>query len=77
MNDFEHARALLSAVIAAYSALVGEATSREVTRALHAERAPLLHDREKLTADDRDRVAEIIREMPGRLAAVRAGGSSG
>ncbi|MGW7280511.1 hypothetical protein ACWGIV_19835 [Streptomyces sp. NPDC054844] len=75
MDDFEQARALLNAVIAEYSALIGEAPSREAAQALHAERVPLLAERDKLTADDQERVAEILREMPGRLSAARAGGS--
>ncbi|WP_345637926.1 hypothetical protein [Streptomyces thinghirensis] len=74
MDDFEQARALLNAVIAEYSALIAEAPSREAAQALHAERVPLLAERDRLTADDQERVAEILREMPGRLSAVRAGG---
>ncbi|MFE2053709.1 hypothetical protein [Streptomyces sp. NPDC059459] len=73
MDDFERARALLSALIAAYSARIGRAQTREVSQVLRAERAPLLEERDKLTADDRERVAEILREMPGRLESVRAG----
>ncbi|MGC9478817.1 hypothetical protein ACP4I1_32340 [Streptomyces sp. WG4] len=75
MDDFERARALLSALIAAYSARIGQAPNRETSQALRAERAPLLDERDKLTADDRDRVAEILRDMPGRLETVRAGSS--
>ncbi|MGI5397792.1 hypothetical protein [Streptomyces sp. CA-251251] len=73
MDDFERARALLSALIAAYSAHIGRAQTREVSQVLRAERAPLLEERDKLTADDRERVAEILRGMPGRLESVRAG----
>ncbi|GAA5207631.1 hypothetical protein GCM10023323_23930 [Streptomyces thinghirensis] len=73
MDDFERARALLSALIAAYSARIGRAPNREAAAVLRAERAPLLEERDKLTAGDRERVAEILREMPGRLESVRDG----
>ncbi|MGW3100037.1 hypothetical protein ACWDCC_42105 [Streptomyces sp. NPDC001102] len=75
MDDYERARALLNAVIAAYSGRIGAAPSKEAARALREERAPLLTERDSLTADDRQRIAEIIREMPARLAAVRQGGA--
>lgn len=76
MNDFERARALLNALIAAYSARIGRAPNKETAQALRAERAPLLEERDKLTADDRQRVAEILREMPGRLESVRTGSTN-
>ncbi|MDN3294928.1 hypothetical protein QWM81_12875 [Streptomyces ficellus] len=73
MDAYEQARALLNAVIAAYSGRISTAPSPEAARALREERAPLLAERDALTADDRIRIAEIIREMPARLARVREG----
>lgn len=73
MDAYERARALLNAVIAAYSGRIGAAPSPEVARALRAERAPLLAERDVLTADDQERIAEILRDMPDQLAAVREG----
>ncbi|MFJ2589708.1 hypothetical protein [Streptomyces sp. NPDC087538] len=73
MDAFEQARRLLNAVIAAYSGRIGAATSPESARALRAKRAPLLTERDTLTADNRQRIAEILTEMPSRLAAVRKG----
>ena len=61
MDDFERARALLSALIAAYSARIGRAPSRESSRTLRAERAPLVEERDRLTAGDQERIAEILR----------------
>ncbi|MEU8590684.1 hypothetical protein AB0C59_27330 [Streptomyces sp. NPDC048664] len=75
MDAYEHARAMLNAVIAAYSARVGTAPNPQEARALREEREPVLIERDRLTADHRERIAEIIREMPARLAAVRDGGA--
>lgn len=74
MDAYEQARALLNAVIAAYSGRIGTAPSREAAQALRQERAPLLTERDSLTADDRERVAQIIQEMPDQLRSVREGG---
>lgn len=73
MDSYERARALLDAVIAAYSGRIGAAPSPQAARALRAERAPLLVERDALTADSRERIAEILRDMPAQLAAVREG----
>lgn len=75
MDAYERARALLNAVIAAYSARIGAADNAEAARTLREERAPLLAERDTLTADDQARIAEIIRDMPARLAEVREGGA--
>ncbi|MGW2725384.1 hypothetical protein [Streptomyces sp. NPDC001492] len=75
MDDYERARSLLSAMIAAYSARIADAPDSEAARALRTERTPLLEERDRLTADHRERVAEILRDMPDRLRAVREGGS--
>lgn len=72
-DAYELARALLDAVIAAYSDRIGSASSPEAALALREERAPLLAERETLGADDRARIAEIVRGMPDRLASVRRG----
>ncbi|WP_411083429.1 hypothetical protein [Streptomyces sp. cmx-18-6] len=77
MDSYERARALLSALIAAYSGRIGETSTRQEAQALRAERAPFLAERDSLTAGDRERVAEILREMPERLRAVREGGTDG
>ncbi|MCP9205780.1 hypothetical protein [Streptomyces cucumeris] len=47
----------------------------EAARVLREERAPLLAERETLTADDQERITVILREMPSRLAAAREGGA--
>ncbi|MFE3601342.1 hypothetical protein [Streptomyces sp. NPDC059142] len=75
MDSYERARDLLNAVISAYSGRIGVAPGPDVARALRAERAPLLAERDSLSADDRERVAEILFEMPERLRSVRAGGA--
>ncbi|MFJ5588344.1 hypothetical protein ACIQCG_01175 [Streptomyces noursei] len=72
MDAYEQARALLNALIAAYSARISEA-SPEAANALREQRAPLLVERDALTADDSDRIDEILREIPTLLAAVRGG----
>lgn len=48
MDSYERARALLDAVIAAYSGRIGAAPSPQAARALRAERAPLLVERDAL-----------------------------
>ncbi|MFY0516010.1 hypothetical protein ACOMD4_37340 [Streptomyces anulatus] len=75
MDAYERARALLSAVIAAYSGRIHVALTPEAARALREERAPLLSERDTLTADSQVRIAEILRDMPARLAAVREAGA--
>ncbi|WP_328418491.1 hypothetical protein OG542_40560 (plasmid) [Streptomyces violaceus] len=75
MDAYERAHALLNAVIAAYSGRIGSAPTRQTAQALRKERAPLLEERDTLTASDRTRIEEIIREMPSRLAALREGGA--
>ncbi|GAA2463250.1 hypothetical protein GCM10010273_56490 [Streptomyces lavendulocolor] len=73
MDAYERARALLNAVIAAYSGRIGAAPSPEAARALRAQRAPLLVERDSLTADSQERIAEILRDLPAQLAAEREG----
>ncbi|MGC5000577.1 hypothetical protein [Streptomyces sp. DT195] len=75
MDRFEQARALLNAVIGAYSGRIGKAESRAAVQALRAERTPLIEERERLTPGDHGRVTEILQEMPDRLRVVRAGGT--
>ncbi|MGW7343056.1 hypothetical protein [Streptomyces sp. NPDC054854] len=72
MDAYERAHALLNAVIAAYSRRISEASSPAGAQSLREERAPLLAERDTLTADDTGRIAEIIRGMPSQLAEVRA-----
>lgn len=74
MDAYEQAHALLNAVIAAYSGRIGAASSPEIAQALRKERAPLLAERDTLTASDTARITEIIRDMPARLAELREGG---
>lgn len=73
MDAYERARTLLNAVIAAYSGRIGEAPSAQDARALREKRAPLLAERDALTADSRERIAEILRDMPTELATIRNG----
>ncbi|MEU5163945.1 hypothetical protein AB0G74_30620 [Streptomyces sp. NPDC020875] len=77
MDAHEQARALLNALISAYSARIGAAPTPEAARELRAERAPLLAERDSLTADDRARIEEILKEVPRQLAAVRGTGGPG
>lgn len=77
IDAHEQARALLNALISAYSARIGAAPTPEAARELRAERAPLLTERDSLTADDRARIEEILQEAPGRLAAIRGTGGPG
>lgn len=77
MDAYERAHALLNAVIAAYSARIGVAPTAQAAQELREERAPLLAERDTLTADDQCRIAEIIQDMPDRLAAVRTHGGTG
>ncbi|MFD0020074.1 hypothetical protein [Streptomyces sp. NPDC058382] len=71
MDVYEQARGLLNAVIAAYSSRISTAPDPQTTQSLRAERAPIMTERDALSADDRDRIAEIISTGPDRLAAVR------
>ncbi len=73
MDAYERARALLNAVIAAYSGRIYTAPSAEAARVLREERAPLLAERDTLTADSWERIADILRDMPALLATVRKG----
>ncbi|MEW2265971.1 hypothetical protein ACGF5T_33660 [Streptomyces sp. NPDC047853] len=75
MDAYERAHALLNAVIAAYSGRIGSAPTSQAAQALRQERAPLLAERDTLTASDSTRIEEIIQEMPSRLAALREGGN--
>ncbi|SDB95877.1 hypothetical protein F610DRAFT_00729 [Streptomyces sp. LaPpAH-199] len=71
MDAHERARALLNAVIAAYSSRIHGAPTPEAAGALREARAPLLAERDTLTADSQVRIAEILRDMPAQLTAVR------
>ncbi|WLQ37980.1 hypothetical protein P8A18_34180 (plasmid) [Streptomyces castrisilvae] len=77
VDVFEWARALLNVVIAACSGRIGDASIRGAARAFRAERALLLEARDRMAADDQDRIAVILREVPDQLTAVREGGSGG
>ncbi|MFJ6699363.1 hypothetical protein ACIQM4_25230 [Streptomyces sp. NPDC091272] len=63
--------AVLNAVIAAHSGRIGAADDPQTARAWRAQRAPPLIERDVLTADGRERIAEILRDMPALLAVVR------
>lgn len=67
-DDYQAARDLLSAVIAAYSGCIAEA---EDANELEAARSRVVEERANLTAADSSRVAEILEAFPARLAALR------
>lgn len=73
MDAYESAHALLSAVIAAYSARIGLSTTPHDAERLKERRGPYVVERQALTAGHTTRVDEINRNFAALLAAVRAG----
>ncbi|WP_330346638.1 hypothetical protein OG858_47415 (plasmid) [Streptomyces europaeiscabiei] len=73
MDAYESARALLSAVIAAYSTRIGSSTAPQEADRLKDLRSAHVVERRDLTAGHTARVNEINRDFVALLAAVQAG----
>ena len=71
VNAYEPDRQLHSAVVAAGSARIGAAVSEAAKH--RRRRASVLAERQTLDPRDRERVHDISAQVPGFLAAVRAG----
>ncbi|WP_143684953.1 hypothetical protein [Streptomyces sp. 2321.6] len=71
-DEFEQARSLVNAVIAAYSGRAGTAEPAAAEQ-LKRQRAVHIAERQTLTVADRDRVRQILAEYPALLQGVREG----
>jgi hypothetical protein len=70
-DDFELARATLSALVAAYAERIAAADGDQVDQ-LRAEQARYAHERRMLTVGDDDAVARILRDYPPLVRALDA-----
>jgi hypothetical protein len=73
MTAFDEAHALISAVIAAYSARIGAAGDAETAGRLRQARSAYLAERQSLSVADRERIRQIREEYPALLQRVRQG----